>query len=706
LEADLPNSQPSFLLTPILLCPLDHLRTLKFAFLFFAGALLLTGCSLKNETTFTPIPIITVDTPSPTAFPLSTTALWVPTTTPEPTPEERTLIICTGSEPDSLYLYSDGMLANQNLLEAIYDGPIDTNGFDYQPVIFEKLPDLADGDAQIEPVQVTEGDLVVNVAGGTVSLTVGEKVRPYGCNQPECALTWDGGPIEMAQLSADFTLLDGIYWSDGEPLTADDSTFSYEIARECVGPFGNKCGGLGLAYGGYATLENTANYISLDERTTRWIGLPGYLDPNYRANFFHPLPEHQLHGLSPKDMFEAKETRQQPMGWGPYVIDEWTPGDHIRLHKNPIYFRAVDGLPKFENLVYRFIGENSNAAIDAVLAGECDIIDQTVGLDDQIELLLELQRADRIDPIFSTGTVWEHVDFSIQHADYDDGYQMGRDRPDFFGEVRMRQAMILCMDRQKVVDEVLFGRALVLDTYLPPEHPLYNPEIEHYSFNPIEGSNLLAEMGWSDDDHDPTTPRIAQGVPNILEGTPLSFTYTTTPSTQRQQAAQTLAASLAYCGIEVNLEFIPVSAFFGEPPEGAIFSRHFDVAEFAWATGVQPPCQLYTTEEIPGDPQLLNAEGKPRFPRGWEGQNEIGYNNPEYDQVCHSAKATLPGQPGYVANHHKAQEILAADLPFIPLYQPIKAAAARADMCGYKMDPTARSDTWNIEAFDYGEGCK
>ena len=42
--------------------------------------------------------------------------------------------------------------------EAIYDGPIDERGFDYQPVILEKLPSLADGDAVIEPVSVAAGD--------------------------------------------------------------------------------------------------------------------------------------------------------------------------------------------------------------------------------------------------------------------------------------------------------------------------------------------------------------------------------------------------------------------------------------------------------------------------------------------------------------------------------------------------------------------
>ena len=77
----------------------------------------------------------------------------VVTATPEPVVEgERTLVICQGQEPDTLYKYSGAMLARSHVLEAIYDGEtrgIDTNSFGYQAVILEKLPSLADGDAVI-----------------------------------------------------------------------------------------------------------------------------------------------------------------------------------------------------------------------------------------------------------------------------------------------------------------------------------------------------------------------------------------------------------------------------------------------------------------------------------------------------------------------------------------------------------------------------
>jgi hypothetical protein len=62
--------------------------------------------------------------------------------------------------------------------------------------------------------------------------------------------------------------------------------------------------------------------------------------------------------------------------------------------------------------------------------------------------------------------------------------------------------------------------------------------------------------------------------------------------------------------------------------------------------------------------------------------------------------------PEYVENHLKAQEIFARDLPVIPLYLRIKFAISRPDFCGMSFDPTSPSELWNIENFDYGEGCE
>ncbi len=75
----------------------------------------------------------------------------VVTATPEPVvateAAPRTLVVCMGQEPDTLFIYGGNMLAASQVQQAIYDGPIDTNTFAFQPVILEKLPSIADGDA-------------------------------------------------------------------------------------------------------------------------------------------------------------------------------------------------------------------------------------------------------------------------------------------------------------------------------------------------------------------------------------------------------------------------------------------------------------------------------------------------------------------------------------------------------------------------------
>jgi peptide/nickel transport system substrate-binding protein len=385
------------------------------------------------------------------------------------------------------------------------------------------------------------------------------------------------------------------------------------------------------------------------------------------------------------------------MGWGPYIIDEWVQGDSITAHKNPNYWRASEGLPVFENMVFRIVGENSNANIAAILSGECDVVDQTSHLDDQSELLLELQSAGQVAATFVTGTTWEHADFNIRpvegsaSGDYfaawdDDGDGLGP-----FGDVRLRQAILMCMDRQSVVDTVMFGQSQVLHTYLPPQHPLFNADAKQWAFDVAAGSALLEEIGWVDDDANPETPRVAQGVTGVPDGTLLEFAFETTNATQRQQATQVLAQSMAQCGIKANLNYYPASEWFADGPEGKLFGRRYDLGQFAWLTGVQPPCDLYITEQIP------TAEN------GFGTQNNTGYSNPEYDTTCKAALQSLPGEAAYDENHLAAQDIWSNDLPGAPLYLRLKLAGTRPDFCNFIMDPTINSEMWNIEEFDYGD---
>ncbi|MGF2075850.1 ABC transporter substrate-binding protein, partial [Enterococcus casseliflavus] len=80
---------------------------------------------------------------------------------------------------------------------------------------------------------------------------------------------------------------------------------------------------------------------------------------------------------------------------------------------------------------------------------------------------------------------------------------------------RMRRALALCLDRQKIIDTVLFGLSPLPDSYLPSDHPLHNGNVDTYSFDPEEGNTILNQIGWIDHDTNPTTPRQARGVTRV-----------------------------------------------------------------------------------------------------------------------------------------------------------------------------------------------
>ena len=608
-------------------------------------------------------------------------------------PDATTLTICMGQEPNTLYLYGGSELAQTSIMQAVYDGPTDNRSFDYQAVILEKLPSLEDGDAVIQAVSISAGDTVVDDYGNVVALATGVKVRPAGCNSSDCAVEYGSGTVmNMDQMVVTFKMKSGLTWSDGIALTASDSVYSFGLHRDPNTPLSRLPSNF--------TGERTAAYTAVDNLTTTWTGLPGFRDSTYYTNFFSPLPQHIYGQYTAAQLVTAEVSARKPLGWGPYVIDDWKSGDRVTMHKNANYFRANEGLPRFDNLVVRFLGEDSTAIIAALLSGECDIVDQTAQIDDQSELLLQLDEAGELKAYFTTGTVWEHVDFGIQHVSYDDGYDGGlSDRPDFFSDVRTRRAFAYCMDRQKVVDSVMFEQSSVIDTYLPPEHPLYNPNVMSYKYDPGTGKTLLAQVGWTDMDGDGI--REAHGVQGVPDGTRLEVSYGTSTATQRQEATKVLAHSMSECGIKVNLNYYPSTEWFAD--SGLLFGRRFDLGQFAWLTSVEPPCDLYLSSNVSAPSgtwiPIMDSSVGPLPSFGGVGQNEIGYYNPNFDYACNAARGSLQGEPGYAANHLEAQRIFAQDLPAIPLYLRLKLAVTRPDVTGLIVDPTENSEFWNIEDF-------
>jgi len=606
-----------------------------------------------------------------------------PTSEPIPTPAgPQTLNICTQQEPESLYLYGDQSPSASTIRQAIYDGPFDLKNYQSDGAVFENPPSLSNGGAVIQRVSVQVGDPIVDADGQISSLQTGLRIRPAGCRDGDCEQAYFTGEIEMDQLVVTFQLREGLSWSDGSALTAADSVYSFSLDADADTPTSKD------------KLERTASYEAIDERTVVWTGLPGYLDQDYAQNFWTPLPQHAWSSLSAADLLSADQSTRRPLSYGPYAIEEWLPGDRIRLSSNPYYWRASDGLPYFNELNIVFLGHNPQAALQAVQDGSCDLLLPSATMEDAEEQLFAASEAGELVLYFGPSGSWFHLDFGIQPLSYDDGYNPAVDRANYFGDAALRRAIAQCMDRDAIINRMAWGQSDIPNAYLDPEHETANSNAVSYIFYPTAAKASLEALGWLEDE---SGLRIAQTVADVPASTPLRVELTSSNEEDTLQLAGIIQSSLDDCGIEVEIVADAPEFVFAPGPDGPLFSRDFELGLFAWPLSEQPACYLYMSEGIPG--QDLNT-----FAYGWGGWNLSGWANASYDDACQRAMNALPGEAEYDAAHAEAQAIFAAELPALPLYMPQQIAVTRSDFCGFNLASGANL-LQNIERFGMAEWC-
>jgi peptide/nickel transport system substrate-binding protein len=250
--------------------------------------------------------------------------------------------------------------------------------------------------------------------------------------------------------------------------------------------------------------------------------------------------------------------------------------------------------------------------------------------------------------------------------------------PEVFQDVRVRQAIARCVDRQALIEALVNGLGEPPASYVPGSHPLYaGDRLTAYPFNPARGRALLDEAGWTDANGDGVRERGDRR---------LSLEYVSGPETSafRQQLAQLLQTQLRACGVELRLRWVTPEDLYAPWPNGPLFGRRFDLGSFPWRSGVEPPCELYLTEAIPDD---LSPGGA----------NNLGYSSAAFDAACRRARRSFDPEQQRAA-HLEAQAIFTRDLPSLPLFFRYRVSVVQAGVVGYQLESTARSDLWNIEA--------
>jgi peptide/nickel transport system substrate-binding protein len=280
------------------------------ALLVALGAVALAACTPTTETVTVEVTRVVTETVVEEGETVEVTRIVTETVVEEVQvePEEepagpKDLIICMAQEPDSLYPYGTSMLAAQAVQHAIFENNTTTLSYAYQARGLEKVPSLNDGDAVVNEVEVNAGDTVVDAAGNVAVVEEGTVLL----NSAGEEVTFDGTAVMMEQIVVDFTMKPRV-WSDGTPVTANDSVYSFNVLGDPDTPASK------------FTVERTASYEATGDLTTRWTGVPGFKDSTFFINFWQPFPEHVWGGLSAAEMLEAEPTSRLPVGDGPFAI--------------------------------------------------------------------------------------------------------------------------------------------------------------------------------------------------------------------------------------------------------------------------------------------------------------------------------------------------------------------------------------------------
>ncbi len=598
------------------------------------------------------------------------------TATPEPVVTgPKTFVVCMAQEPETLF-WGESALVASAVLEAVQEPMIDTGQYGYQANLVEKLPNFDDGDATREEVTVGEGDLVYDVSTDSVITLTSGMTETFQLNQlegdPITVEGYNGEELTAVQTTAQWMLIEGLTWEDGEPVTAEDSVFAFNVARDANYTGADKY-----------VADRSASYTAVDERTIEWMGMPGYADGTYFVNIWDPVPAHLLEGMSVVELQEDESVNRDPLSYGAYALDEWVAGESMTLSPNPNYAK---GTPPLDQLIFRFVGD-TNQLVAQLASGECDLGTQDAAFEGSLPLIRGFEEQGLMEVIDVAGTVYEHLDFNLLPVEGYTGASATLTDSEgglLFQNVDFRRAIAHCIDRQAIVDGATNGAAFVQHTYTASDHPLYpgDDAVVIYEHDPAGGLELLAGLGWTDTDGDGILDK---------DGQTLSFIHSTRQNPLREAVTQIVQEQLiTNCMIETEIELVG-SEYFADGPDGLVFGRKYDMGEFAWLTGVEPPCNLYLSTQIPSE-EL-----------GWGLQNNTGWNNPDFDAACNEATGTLD-EDVKAEQHAAAMRIFTEELPSITLFARAKVAVVRPGVVGVEMDPTINSELWNVENFDIEMG--
>ncbi len=453
--------------------------------------------------------------------------------------------------------------------------------------------------------------------------TLTDKAADDFATEPGLAESWTASDDGLTYT---YTLREGLKWSDGEPLTADDVAWTINTSRdqEWINHF--------------ATTGNLTA-TAVDDRTVEIVtSVP---DPKLPTMDVYILPKHIWEEQAAGDI--TTYPAEDGVGSGPFTLKSRNAGQDWTMVANPNFWR---GTPAIDQVVFRVYTDGS-AMVAALKSGEIDFVH-----DVPAELFDGLSNEPGIITLSGAQGGFSELAMNGMAGGLGDGHPALQD-------LTVRHAIAQAIDRPQLFDRVAHGQGQLLGTLGVSPDPVWTPEIpedQQLNYDPERAKQSLEDAGYKDTDGD--------GIREMPDGgQPLKFRYAElNDSDQAAPIRELITGWLKEIGIDTE-----VSTYDQTQLTDVIASGEYDLFVWGWTPFVDPDPMLsyFTCAQLTTDIASV-------------GYNDANWCSPEYDALYDQQKVELD-RAKRVDIVHQMLTLFYTESTYVVLYHDADTQAYRTD---------------------------
>jgi peptide/nickel transport system substrate-binding protein len=527
---------------------------------------------------------------------------------------------------------------------AAQGGPTESRGAGKEPLVSELG---GPRDTMVVAYQSDVGTLLSIVNQSAADGMIVSNINFNSTNADfDCELTYVPELYESWQFNEDQTemtvkIKEGIRWYDGQPITARDVKFTYDLVADPA------VASPRLAYIENMDMEKGAPEL-VDDMTLRFHFKHAYDRITMEAHTsLTPVPEHALKDAD-RATLRGHELARAPLVSGPWKIETWDKNERIVLVPNEKFSGPERYKPRIKRVVFKILPEYATRLVE-LENGSADMMEGVLVSDaerlakEHPEIKL-YRRGWRFMDYVAWNTL-DAADYKAKRAQLGDGEEVDWStvKPNrLFADKAVRRALTKAIDIDKLIQDLLttdagesYGRPAV-STITPELCKIHNNDIQRIPLAPSEARAELEAAGWKDSDSD-----------GILDkgGEPFRFTLlTNSGNARRAKAAIIIQANLKSIGVDMQIEKTESNTFFER-----LRKKDYEATLSGWSAG------LFVDMT-----DMWHSGDRYEF-------NFTSYANPEVDRIIKEA-IREPDPEKNAALWKQAQAMIYEDQPYTFLY--------------------------------------